>query len=96
MNLYYEDGDGLTKVGEFELQEANYSFDIFAVWHDPITKKFYSASDSGCSCPTPFDEITSRSDMTEHENGHAVVAAIRAIEKPFESPDDLIARIMAL
>ncbi|TFD51995.1 hypothetical protein E3T46_07860 [Cryobacterium sp. Hh11] len=96
MNIYYDNELGLTKVGEFEIREADYSFNIFAVWCDLLTKKFYTASDSGCSCPIPFDDITSRADLTEHENGHSVIAAIREIDEPFESPDDLIARVMAI
>ena len=32
-----------------------YEFDIFAVWAD-AEGNFYYARDSGCSCPTPFED----------------------------------------
>lgn len=96
MNLYYDDNAlGLEKVGEFDVREPDYSFDIFGVWRDPLTGDFYTATDSGCSCPTPFEDITKREDMTKHTTAHAVVAEIHAVEKPYESPADLIAKIMA-
>ena len=96
MNLYYDDNAlGLEKVGEFDISEPDYSFDIFAVWRDPITGDFYTATDSGCSCPSPFEDISSRDDLTRHNNAHAVLAAIRAIENPDGDPSDLIAKVMA-
>lgn len=96
MNLYYDDNAlGLKKVGELDIREPDYSFDIFAVWRDPATGVFYSASDSGCSCPSPFEDFQKREDLTEHTTAHDVVAAIRALGQTDEDPSDLIARVMA-
>lgn len=50
---------GLTPIGEFEWEAPDYSFDFEVVWQskeDP--ELFYWARDSGCSCPSPFEEFT--------------------------------------
>lgn len=51
---------GIKTIGEVEWDDESYSFNITAVWQseeDP--KLFYWASDSGCSCPSPFEGFTS-------------------------------------
>lgn len=95
-NVYYSPEElGLEPLGEFEIHEADYSFDIFAAWRDPKTGLFYSASDSGCSCPSPFEDYNSLESLTMHETAHSLVAEIQAIEDPYESPADLIAKVMS-
>lgn len=54
-NPYYNPSEcGLELITTVEEDEA-YQFAIVAVWRDLATNKFYYASDSGCSCPTPFE-----------------------------------------
>lgn len=53
---------GLVKVAEHNLAEEDYSFDILAVWRGP--KGLYLATDSGCSCPSPFENFASIDDLT--------------------------------
>lgn len=53
---------GLTLVGEIELSESDYSFDILAVWRNK--EGYYLGTDSGCSCPTPFEDYKSVEDLT--------------------------------
>lgn len=43
---------------------SGYDFDIFLVLEDVATGELLWAQDSGCSCPAPFENVTSR-DMTE-------------------------------
>ncbi|AEQ20937.1 conserved hypothetical protein [Rhodococcus phage E3] len=50
---------GLEIVGELELEEPNYSFNMGVVWYRPETERFYFATDSGCSCPSPYEDYTS-------------------------------------
>jgi hypothetical protein len=50
---------GLTPVGEVEWYEPDYSFDFAVVWYHAESGKFYWGSDSGCSCPSPFEDYTS-------------------------------------
>ena len=62
-NPYYSpEAHGLTEVGQIDLSEPDYSFDILAVWHDE--RGFWLGTDSGCSCPSPFENYNGRDDMT--------------------------------
>lgn len=45
---------GLTKIAEMEWSEPCYSFDMTVAWLD-ANGKLYWGSDSGCSCPSPFE-----------------------------------------
>lgn len=54
---------GLATVGEVEWGDGCYSFDLTVVWRDTTTGALYYADDSGCSCPTPFQD-TGRDDLT--------------------------------
>lgn len=46
---------GLTMMGEVEFSEPNYSFDFAIVLADAEGKLWW-ARDSGCSCPSPFED----------------------------------------
>lgn len=62
-NPYYNpEATGLTKVAEVDLAEPCYSFDLLAVFADG--EGLYLATDSGCSCPTPFEDYNGKADMT--------------------------------
>lgn len=62
-NPYYNpEAHGLAKVDEVDLSEPCYSFDLLVVWADE--KGLYLGTDSGCSCPTPFESYDGRRDMT--------------------------------
>lgn len=37
-------------------REMSYEYDAFIIWKQPSTGAYLWASDSGCSCPTPFEE----------------------------------------
>lgn len=54
----------MTKVGEIEWSEPCYSFDTTCVWKD-AEGTLYWASDSGCSCPSPFEDFTDLSQLTK-------------------------------
>lgn len=62
-DVYYQpEAFDLTPVGEIEWDEESYQFFITAVWlHADGT--IYYADDSGCSCPAPFEDFTSLSDL---------------------------------
>lgn len=49
---------GLTPVGEVDLYEPYYSFDIAKVWYHEELKGYVFATDSGDSCPSPFEDYT--------------------------------------
>ena len=62
-NVYYSpEKFGLTVVDEYDHGES-YEFDIRVIWkHEDGT--YYTAADSGCSCPTPFEGFTSLASLT--------------------------------
>lgn len=54
---------GLTMVGEVEWADESYQFDLTAVWRaDDGT--LYWGDDSGCSCPSPFEDVGSVAELT--------------------------------
>lgn len=50
----------LTKIGEVNLAEPDYSFDLLAFWVRKRDGQLLYATDHGCSCPMPFDNIKVR------------------------------------
>lgn len=55
-NAYYEpEKIGLAIVAEIEYTDGCYQFDTRVIWRHVETGKLYTARDSGCSCPTPFE-----------------------------------------
>jgi hypothetical protein len=62
-NPYYSpEKFGLEIVGEAELSVPNYDFDMLVVWKDADGTLYY-AQDSGCSCPSPFEDYNSVDDL---------------------------------
>lgn len=78
-NVYYSPQDfGLTIVGDVEdhSYDNDYGFNMFVVWANSEGALFYSW-DSGCSCPSPFenhDSIYSLDTGTKFE----VVASLQS------------------
>lgn len=55
-NIYYNpEAFGLRSVAGIDVA-GSYEFDMFEVWTDGA--QLYWATDSGCSCPVPFDEVS--------------------------------------
>jgi hypothetical protein len=63
MSLYYSPIDGLEIFGTVEDEEMCCEFDMFVIWQDK-TGQLYYASDSGCSCPSPFEDYNDVSDLS--------------------------------
>lgn len=79
-NIYYSpEKFGLVTVGEVEWSDGSYIFDKTVVWRKRDSLCFYLGSDSGCSCPSPFEDIglDDLRPMTPSE----VIAELRAISK---------------
>jgi len=94
---------GLELVGSIDLDNESYQFNILAVLHEPPTDKFYIIQDSGCSCPSPFENHTGREalgePLTAHETVKRVLDAVaEASEYRYsygpDDPSDLIAAIL--
>lgn len=66
-NPYYNpEALGLEIVGEMNWSEPDYSFDFTVVWKQ-ARGKYWIGSDAGCSCPSPFEDIT---DINELDGPH--------------------------
>lgn len=63
-NPYYNPDElGLKIVVDVTGSNSCYDFDMFVVWQHEETGKFYYASDSGCSCPAPFEDFHELNDL---------------------------------
>jgi hypothetical protein len=72
-NLYYSPAAyGVEVVLDVDKSSGAYEFDMFAIWRSQIADLYYWASDSGCSCPVPFDSIdlsnACQGNLTEAKN----------------------------
>ena|SRR6266487_1360075 len=64
-NVYYNpDKCGLTLIAKVE-EALSWEYDMVIAVRDNESDKLYVVHDSGCSCPTPFEDVSSFSDMTE-------------------------------
>lgn len=54
----------LTPVAEIDRSSGAYEFHLVVVWrHDD--GRFFIASDSGCSCPSPFEDVRGLGELEE-------------------------------
>lgn len=57
MNLYYDPQDySLEPVGEIDWSDGNYVFNLTVVWRRTSDGRLVYGEDSGCSCPSPFED----------------------------------------
>lgn len=57
-NIYYNpEKFGLIEVAEISWSDESYQFDLTVVWRQKNTGKWFVESDSGCSCPSPFESV---------------------------------------
>lgn len=97
-NVYYDpEKNGLEVVAEHNFHDEPYEFDFRVIWKHLATGRYYTARDSGCSCPCPFEtysvdelEEFSVSALVEearkearntYYSGHPVVPWINEIRK---------------
>lgn len=63
-NVYYDPEDfGLKIVASADWSDGCYQFDYFVVWADAENNLFYG-EDSGCSCPSPFENFNGLQSLT--------------------------------
>jgi hypothetical protein len=55
----------LKPIGELEISEPDWSFDTVVAWIHTPTGDVYWAHDSGCSCPSPFEDYTDLVKLTK-------------------------------
>ncbi|MFJ3084463.1 hypothetical protein ACIPJG_32565 [Streptomyces halstedii] len=85
-NVYYNPGaTGLTTVGEVDT-DGGYGFDMLVVWQRDEDGALFWATDSGCSCPSPFDACNSPDDLTAITNVREFSSAARGWFREQYSP----------
>lgn len=109
MDIYYRpENHNVEIVGEIDYYEEPYEFDLTVVWRRKDDGKLLYADDSGCSCPTPFEDhrfedgdftVASAHQISEH-----IMRKVEEREKSVLSPGrdeqlrgraaELIGRIM--
>jgi hypothetical protein len=82
---FHPEALGLIPIAEIDYSSGYYEFDIRMVWYHADTETFYTARDSGCSCPSPFEDYCSL-DRLERLDVGAIEAEVRA-ETRTEAPD---------
>lgn len=70
----------LKPLGDISWDSEPYQFDYTVVWQDTQTGALFYASDSGCSCPSPFEDYTSRDKLTPLDDFQAFHEEMKARE----------------
>jgi hypothetical protein len=60
---YNPENCGLELVADIELDNESYQFNLVVVWRDIKTGALYMGRDSGCSCPSPFEDVHGLEDL---------------------------------
>jgi hypothetical protein len=77
-SLYYEpEKAGLETVGEIDTA-GSYEFNTAWVSREKSTGKVYVAFDSGCSCPTPFEDHSFPDSFTHVESAASLRAELES------------------
>lgn len=77
MNIYYSpEKYGLTSVKDVEWRDEGYEFCLTALWKSQ-EGRFFVASDSGCSCPSPFEDYSSVDQLAEVKSLGDLLAHIK-------------------
>lgn len=69
---------GVETIGQLDLTDESYMFDILLVQRSKFTGMFYINRDSGCSCPSPFEDYTTLDSLGKAFTAHEAVAKIRS------------------
>jgi hypothetical protein len=90
------DASGLEFVDSID-DAGSYEFHTLSVWRDKETGRIYYASDSGCSCPTPFENYTTLSSLTEltEESLGAFDADLSGWENPLHVREEFRRGVLA-
>jgi hypothetical protein len=86
-DLYYNPEHFNIEIVVSHNKKESYGFDMFVGWRslkDPSL--YYWATDSGCSCPSPFENYTSL-DQAASGTAHELAAALQKWNGAYDSVD---------
>ena len=75
------ESEGVTDLGLIDLSEPNHSF--YLAWVLGTPEGFYLGTDSGCSCPSPFENYRSLDDFTGPLTAEQVTEELDNLARPF-------------
>src|SRR5690606_29635696 len=87
-NIAYNAEDyGLEFLGSADLEDEPYQFYLVGVWYGP--EGFYLSTDSGCSCPSPWENHMSIDDLTGPMSAEDAVQEIKSLadDVSYGTPD---------
>lgn len=88
---------GKREIGCIDIAQESYSYDMIAVMHDGAG--YWIATDSGCSCPTPFENNSDGDDLitgplTIEQCREEVVSLARDAGYPNNGSDEKVAALI--
>ncbi len=83
----YDKEFGLEQVAEIDYSDGCYQFDYRIVWWHPETRKLYTGRDSGCSCPSPFEDYFKLEDLDELTDMLALREEARSEGPKYNTPE---------
>ena len=102
-NIYYDTIEGLTRVGELDEPNLSYEYNMLIVLQHTPSGRLFWAKDSGCSCPTPFEDYYFKSpddnDLQEITPGDSLTEFTREVDNfpdTFEDRNELITKVKRL
>ena len=84
MNPYYDPEKLELEMLSFDEPDLSYEYNTLCFWATK-TGQIYSASDSGCSCPTPFEDDHDRPTRDEVLQTLERVGSVTQAESIFDS-----------
>jgi hypothetical protein len=75
-NVYYSpEASGLVQLGVMDEEGLSYEYNTFVAWQHLASGRVFYAWNSGCSCPTPFEDFffrgpddTNLEELTAHNS----------------------------
>lgn len=77
---------GLEVVVSLDQPNMSYEFNMFVVWRRKADGVLFYGSDSGCSCPSPFEGVNDVSSLSELKNIDAFEQELNAWGDSFFDP----------
>lgn len=77
---------GCRVVAEYDTADS-YEFDTVKVWQHIETGRVFAAQDSGCSCPTPFEDLIWPTDFVEVRTVADLDPLIAKVENEYDTPN---------
>lgn len=74
----HPEAHGLETIGAVSWTEEDYEYDVSVLFYDAKTREYFLGSDSGCSCPHPFEDQT-RADLDPVKSINELQAYLHAL-----------------